>query len=1236
MFSSAPVTSIEQMQGYSRSDFDYIEFKNIGTTETLDLTGINISGEVKYTIGSNVLLGPGNFIVIPAKRGSFNFRYPGVVCTSGFSGSLGSNGNLTVTSPTFGVIQNFYYQNWWPEPADYGYPLVIRDPTNTDLNLWNLKSSWFIGVANGTPGADDNVGSGVVAFSSSQVLYSNDFTLTLSLDGARTGVTANIFYTTNVTLPSNFQKYTSTISIASSSKQVRAYAALSTGKNTIISSHTYIKLDTTMNSWQVKNLPVVIVEPFGAAGILSASKPVINCYVVVVVPPAQNVIVSDSDIKWHGMARMNVRGSSSSGFAKKSWAIEFYDGYGNTTDKDVFDMPEESDWVLYAPYEFDRVWVRNPLVYTVWREVFGKWAAHTKYVEVFLNQQVSTLASSDYYGLYVWMEKPKITDGRVDCDKMRTWDNVAPNVTGCWLLKVDRADTLMNGLDVLNTGSQQFIYDSPKPEDVTTAQTNYIKAWWADFNTKLSAAKNELNPAYMDLLDLETTIDYFLISFWTKNIDGLRLSTYLFKERNGPFKWSPPWDYDRTLGCDDDNRCPGSGWSTYMTYYFDESSVQYWGRMWSNPQWQRRVTKRYWELRDTVFNATYVINTAAQLAQEYALVASRNLQVWPDYTPSSDAMQKLIDFINQRFAYMDTLSCYKQTIPCSDTSYCTDEICTMNDLSTSVTRCMSVANECPWPACSSTSSNGGSCDDGNICTVSDKCNKGVCAGSPRDCSDPYDCTDDACNTTTGCTHTPQNSKCADLFPCTDESCSVDSGCVITEFNERCDDLVDCTDNYCDKNSGCVYIPNDSKCNDNIDCTNDYCDAKEGCKFVPDDTRCDDGVACTTDRCDAVLKCVNTPSDMACDDGIECTIDVCSQKDDCSNTVDDSICASPYPCVSGHCDNIVALACVYETDDKSCDDTVLCTDDKCTKDAGCVHSPNDNFCTATAVEKFSGPCYTPSCSSDAGTCLYTPKSGCKPPPAPSPSNSTKPTIIPTLECIETTKSGYLVYLGYSSNYTTDIKVEIEDSKDNYFSPAPGDRGQVVVFSPGDHYSFPFSAFTIKLNDSKPVTWYLQSKSIKIDPTNTKICPTVVQIQLTITTKPSSDGLPEKLVNLQDSISDIVGTNVTVIKVAADSDSEVYLITFSGNNTADQATKYCKAMDSTLKSDIQTITEGIVEDSGCPAASSSSTTEPNQSIAIDDNGFVWWYWVIIGVGGLILVVVLIVVIIACTKKAAEDIV
>ena len=67
-------------------------------------------------------------------------------------------------------------------------------------------------------------------------------------------------------------------------------------------------------------------------------------------------------------------------------------------------MPEENDWVLYAPWQ-DKTMIRNVLAYQLSNDM-GRYASRTRYVELYLN--------GDYQGIYVLMEKIKRDNDRVN------------------------------------------------------------------------------------------------------------------------------------------------------------------------------------------------------------------------------------------------------------------------------------------------------------------------------------------------------------------------------------------------------------------------------------------------------------------------------------------------------------------------------------------------------------------------------------------------------------------------------------------------------------------------------------------------------------------------------------------------------------------------------------------------------------------------------------------------------
>jgi len=165
MYNPSDPTLAEIAAGFIDSDdFEYIEIKNISTTETLPLAGLRLTNGINFTFG-DVSIAPGAYLVVVGNRAAFEFRY------SGFSGTIAgeygsgivdgtqlSNGGerVRLDSPIGGIIHDFAYKDGWYDHTDGdGFSLTIRDPLGAS-DLWALKDGWRASAApGGTPGYDD-------------------------------------------------------------------------------------------------------------------------------------------------------------------------------------------------------------------------------------------------------------------------------------------------------------------------------------------------------------------------------------------------------------------------------------------------------------------------------------------------------------------------------------------------------------------------------------------------------------------------------------------------------------------------------------------------------------------------------------------------------------------------------------------------------------------------------------------------------------------------------------------------------------------------------------------------------------------------------------------------------------------------------------------------------------------------------------------------------------------------
>jgi hypothetical protein len=285
--------------------------------------------------------------------------------------------------------------------------------------------------------------------------------------------------------------------------------------------------------------------------------------------------------------------------------------------------------------------------------------------------------------------------------------------------------------------------------------------------------------------------------------------------------------------------------------------------------------------------------------------------------------------------------------PCEDGNLCTvNEKCTNGSCSGGVPKdCSGGTTQCGTAACDKTTGacvftpKSGPCDDGDVCTASDHCAGGVCTGTPADCS-PYDtqCTVGTCSNGI-CSGVPKPGTCNDGDPCTHNDACDGAKCVGAKLDCSGLDSV-CGTGAC-QDGFCVATPKVGSvaCSDNNGCTfNDKCTAG---LCVGSAVNCSnlDGI-CQKGVCDpATTGCVVQyfASSTTCSDGDACTTsDHCDGAGKCNGTTM-TCAATGDPCTTSYC---AGGKCQIspQGDGSACNDGSTCTTtDKCS--AGkCVGQP----------------------------------------------------------------------------------------------------------------------------------------------------------------------------------------------------------------------------------------------------------------------------------------------------------
>ena len=383
-----------------------------------------------------------------------------------------------------------------------------------------------------------------------------------------------------------------------------------------------------------------------------------------------NITLSEEGIiSYQGRIGIEIRGASSQMFPKKSYGFETRDENNEDLDVALFNFPEEEDWILYAPYS-DKSLLRNVLIYDLSREI-DRYASRTLFAELSIN--------SVYKGIYVFMEKLKRDSERIDINKLKEDENSGEDLTGGYILKIDKTagSNLGSGYNELNSFTTQylpktyFMYEYPKAKDITIEQKTYISNYITDFENVLSA-QNFSDPVdgYVSYIDVDSFIDFFLLNEISNNVDGFRLSTYMHKDKNEKLKMGPIWDFNLAFGnanyCDGgstsvwaykfNERCPGDTWQVPF----------WWGRFLQDPSYVALLKARWQELRGSTFSEgsimskidmyTSKLNKANAISRNFNTWEVLGVYVWPNNFVGNNYQEEnlyLKNWIKDRLIWMD-------------------------------------------------------------------------------------------------------------------------------------------------------------------------------------------------------------------------------------------------------------------------------------------------------------------------------------------------------------------------------------------------------------------------------------------------------------------------------------------------------------------------------------------------------------------------------------------------------
>lgn len=378
---------------------------------------------------------------------------------------------------------------------------------------------------------------------------------------------------------------------------------------------------------------------------------------------------NDTPTGYDGYLGIELRGSTSKDFfPKKPYGFELWADTTGKSQKIAFlGMPEESDWVLNASYN-DKTFMRDALTYDISNRM-GRYSTRTRYCEITLNGR--------YDGLYLVMEKIKRDKNRVNISSIKTTDSTGDALTGGYILKIDKVNgsPAWSWKNTIGTPSVLFQVEYPKYADLTSKQLTYIKGWMTTFEKELYAnTALDKDAAWRNMIDMDSFIDYFILTELTKNIDGYRLSTYFYKDKDSKdarLKMGPAWDYNLAYGnADYYEGYKTTGWQYQINALASPTGDIYlspfwWSKLVQDEDFRTKASTRWGELRKSILSTDRINQWVDSTATIIAPAVARNFKrwpgvlgtkVWPNYyvgTTFQDELNFMKDWIRSRCLWLD-------------------------------------------------------------------------------------------------------------------------------------------------------------------------------------------------------------------------------------------------------------------------------------------------------------------------------------------------------------------------------------------------------------------------------------------------------------------------------------------------------------------------------------------------------------------------------------------------------
>tara|TARA_Y100000816_G_scaffold287016_1_gene269051 strand:- start:262 stop:1590 length:1329 start_codon:yes stop_codon:yes gene_type:complete len=394
------------------------------------------------------------------------------------------------------------------------------------------------------------------------------------------------------------------------------------------------------------NLPIISINTYGED---IPDEPRIDAYMGIINNNSGTNNINDPFNDYNGKITIEKRGNSSQEQEKPPYRFETVDNNGENNNVKLLGLPEENDWILYAPWS-DKSLLRNVLIYSLSNEM-GRYAPRSKFVELYLNKE--------YRGVYVLMEKIKRDKNRVAISSLDPNSNFGDNLTGGYILKFDWAEAGDNngGFFSLIDG-MRYNYHYPKPDEISSEQENYIQSYINSYENIMNSNKYNSEEGYSSFIDIGSFVDFIILQEISRNVDAYGLSTYIYKDKesiNNKLTAGPIWDFNHGFGnCDYYKAWETVGWNISYTYNDMDQRAFWWLKLWNDDNFQEMIKDRYKLLRESTLSTNNINTLIDQYVFKLGTSVNKNFTKWPILGEYIWPNKQVFDTYQEEIIYLKT------------------------------------------------------------------------------------------------------------------------------------------------------------------------------------------------------------------------------------------------------------------------------------------------------------------------------------------------------------------------------------------------------------------------------------------------------------------------------------------------------------------------------------------------------------------------------------------------------